>query len=183
MGASQSTAVDEGITVVHHGTRASAAQQDDMALLAQLAALMHSLPLLPESVAETGGTWTRALQRTLASSSSSSAAVAPAAVPHLSGDPLERLVADYQRYSRWHCRRIVEKQERLNSAIPLVEQQAVRLQHRLAQAGRSAAAAHRALAPAVAEAAREVEAMAARLARLQQALAEVRGRRPQPLLI
>lgn len=49
----------------------------------------------------------------------------------------------------------------------------MRLQHRLAQAGRSAAAAHRALAPAVAEAAREVEAMAARLARLQQALAEV----------
>ena len=45
MGASQSTAVDEGITVVHHGTRASAAQQDDMALLAQLAALMHVRPL------------------------------------------------------------------------------------------------------------------------------------------
>lgn len=36
--------------------------------------LLQSLPLLPESVAETGGTWTRALQRTLASSSSSSAA-------------------------------------------------------------------------------------------------------------
>ncbi len=31
-------------------------------------------------------------------------------LPRLDGGPLEELVGSYQRFSRWHCRRIVEKQ-------------------------------------------------------------------------
>ncbi len=62
-------------------------------------------------------------------------------------------------------------QEQLNTAIPRVEGQAARLQRRLADAA-TAAAMDRAAQAAVADVQAEVEAVTARLARLQQLLAE-----------
>lgn len=63
-------------------------------------------------------------------------------------------------------------QEQLNTAIPRVEGQAARLQRRLADAA-TAAAMDRAAQAAVADVQAEVEAVTARVARLQQLLAEV----------
>lgn len=157
------------MTVVAHGNTRPAGRDSD-ALLHQLSQLSHSLPLIPESV-ESSGTWSKALQRGSSAAVTGASSSAPP-LPRLDCGPLEDVVADYQRFSRWHCRRIVAKQEELNAAIPRVEQQAVRLQRRLADAA-TAAAAERAAEAAVADVQAEVEAVAARLARLQQLLGEV----------
>lgn len=87
------------------------------------------------------------------------------------GDIASVLLASY-RNERCAQYQFSPPQEELNAAIPRVEQQAVRLQRRLADAA-TAAAADRAAEAAVADVQAEVEAVAARLARLQQLLGEV----------
>lgn len=161
---------EEGVTVVSHGR--PAAPDDGVALLRQLADLKHSLPLIPDPVTqESASAWSKALQRTAAPSSAGSSSSPPLPTA-LDSDLLEQLTSDYQRFSRWHCRRIVEKQERLNATIPLVEKQAVRLQQRLSDAARAAAAEQGALR-AAADVQREAAAVAGRLAALQQSLIEL----------
>ncbi|KAL4452090.1 hypothetical protein ABPG75_007752 [Micractinium tetrahymenae] len=120
MGASLSTDAEEtGVTVVSHGAGRSSSSSDGDALLRQLSQLKHSLPLIPEFV-ESSSTWSKALQR---SSPAAAASSSDPPVPRVDGEPLEQLVADYQRFSRWHCRRIVEKQELLAEVEGLVERQ------------------------------------------------------------
>ena len=127
---------------------------------------------------------------------------AGAPLPHLSAEPLQQLVADYQRFTRWHCRKIVEQQvgglgrppvpyltarwsiagstslqsrsvqEKLNAGIPKLEQQAEWVQQRAAESCRKMLAAQANLA-GVADVQRELEELTSRLQRVQQSMAEV----------
>ncbi len=63
-------------------------------------------------------------------------------------------------------------QEKLNAAIPKVEQQAVQLHHQVAEAVKQAAATRANLA-AVPAMKQELETLSQRMARLQQSLAEL----------
>ena len=95
-----------------------------------------------------------------------------AAGKHLDGDLLRQMVADYQRHTHHHSSKVVRRQEGLNAGIPRLEQQAVQLQQLLAgeAKGAAAAAANLGAAEGVRQ---ELEALAARLGRLQQSLGEV----------
>jgi prefoldin subunit 5 len=96
----------------------------------------------------------------------------PAAGKHLDGDLLKHMGVDYQRYTQQHASKVTRRQEGLNAAIPRLEQQAVQLQQQLAgeAKGAAVAAANFGAAEGVRQ---ELEALAARLGRLQQSLGEV----------
>ncbi|EFN54874.1 hypothetical protein CHLNCDRAFT_134964 [Chlorella variabilis] len=158
MGASLSSEGEPGGVITVQQTGAIGPQQDDEAYLRQLAELQHSLPILPDSVAEPSSIWAK----TLGGSSAAGA----------STKPLQQLVADYQRFTRWHCRRIVEQQEKLNAGIPKLEQQAEWVQQRAAESCRKMLAAQANLA-GVADVQRELEELTSRLQRVQQSMAEV----------
>lgn len=133
-GMGQSLSSEDGppqVITVQEGRTGGVPAQDDRAFMRQLAGLRHvrpaariapparrvrndvlallplqSLPILPDSVAEPSSrTWSKALASTSLTGSSSSSSTSS-----LDPEPLTKLVEDYQRYSRWHCRRIVERQ-------------------------------------------------------------------------
>ena len=158
---------------------------------------LQSLPLIPESILEPGSLCSRGLQRLPPTSSSSecrrwggSVVVfagnqsrsrssphlhrMPAAGKHLDGDLLQQMIADYQRYTQHHSSKVARRQLGLNAAIPKLEQQAVQLQQQLAGdvKGAAAAAANFGAAEGVRQ---ELEALAARLSRLQHRLHLVLG--------
>ena len=88
----------------------------------------------------------------------------PAAGKHLDGDLLKHMGVDYQRYTQQHASKVARRQEGLNAAIPRLEQLAGEAK------GAAAAAANFGAAEGVRQ---ELEALAARLGRLQQSLGEV----------
>ena len=82
------------------------------------------------------------------------------------------MVTGYQRYTQEQCKEVAGRQQGLNAAIPRLEQQAAQLQHQLA--GEAQGAAGAATNFGAAEGVRqELAALAARLGRLQQSLADV----------
>ncbi|KAL4857186.1 hypothetical protein ACK3TF_002489 [Chlorella vulgaris] len=172
MGAASSAEAIQPSGVITLG-EASAPQQGDDAFLRQLAHLRHSLPILPNSTAEPGTLWSRSLSLARGSASAELLSSSASGVgAHLDPEPLKRLVEDYQRFTRWHCRRIVEQQDKLNGMLPQVEQRAAQLHAGLAESCRQAVAAQASMA-AVAHVQRELQDLTARLERVQHTLAEV----------